>query len=385
MTPGGALRPRYRRLLVAAHVPLLLVPGVLAVVLDGGPGRPGPATIAVAAAAATAVCALQVRHAVAVAGDLRPAAWPATLGLLAALVYLPLWWLPSSWIVTQFALVASLVLLLPRRAALPLAVLLVVGSEAVLTVQALREGAPPLAVTAWSAVYNLAIAAFGPVVLVAATHLVRVLDDLSAARAELAEAAVRQERLRISRDLHDVLGQSLAAVSLKGELALRLLDTDRTAATAELESLVGVARAALRDVGTVAFDRNPTSVRDELAAAGRLLDAAGIATTVDVTLPAGAAVPRVQDDALGWVLREGVTNVLRHSAATRVEIRAGQRDGRIHLEIVNDGAPADGADGGGTGLDGLGARLAPLGGVLSAGRAGDGRFRLAVDLPEELP
>lgn len=158
---------------------------------------------------------------------------------------------------------------------------------------------------------------------------------------------------------------------------------------AEVESLTGVARAALRALSAVTFDRHPTSVPGELDAAARLLKAAGIRTRIDVALPgvaaggAGRTQPRVQDDALGWVLREGVTNLLRHSSATEVTIRGGRRDGRLELEIVNNGARSNGAPG--SGLAGLAARLEPLGGVLSARRLPGERFRLAVDLPEELP
>jgi two-component system sensor histidine kinase DesK len=162
---------------------------------------------------------------------------------------------------------------------------------------------------------------------------------------------------------------------------MRLWTTDRPAALAEIESLTTVARAALRDVSAVAFDRHPTSVRSELDGAAALLRAAGIETRIEVALP---DTPRVQDDALGWVLREGVTNVLRHSTATQVTIRGGQHGGRLHLELVNDGATGDGGAPG-SGLAGLTARLAPLGGVLTAGELPGARFRLAVDLPEELP
>ncbi len=375
---GRPLRARSRWLLAAAHVPLLLAPVLLAVFMADTTGHVEPATTT---AAAIAVCLLQIRHGLAAAHGVRPPGWPLSLLALAVLVYLPLTWLPGVWIITQWALVASMVMLLPRRAGPALAVLVVLGSEAVLTLQAVQEHRLGPLVSAWAAAYNLTVAALGPIVLLAATRLVRVLDDLSAAHAELAEAAVAQDRLRISRDLHDVLGQSLSAVSLKGELAMRLWATDRPAALAEVESLTAVARAALRDVSAVAFDRHPTSVRGELDGAAALLRAAGIETRIEVAL---SDTPRAQDDALGWVLREGVTNVLRHSRATRVVIRGHQHGGRLHLELVNDGATLDGGAPG-SGLAGLTARLAPLGGVLTAGTLPGAEFRLAVDLPEELP
>lgn len=348
---------RSRLLLAVAHVPLLLGPVLLAVLVVDTTGRPDPAAVA---AAAVAVCLLQIRHGLAAAHGVRPPGWPLTLLALAVLVYLPLTWLPYTWIITQWAFVASLVMLLPRRVGPALGALVVLGSEAVLTLQVAAQYALGPVVSSWAAAYNVTVAALGPIALLAATRLIRVLDDLSAAHAGLADTAVAQDRLRISRDLHDVLGQSLSAVSLKGELAMRLWATDRQAALAEVESLTAVARAALRDVSAVAFDRHPTSVRSELDGAARLLRAAGIETRIEVTLSDTA---RAQDDALGWVLREGVTNVLRHSEATRVTIRGSRHGGRLHLELVNDGAtpddgtPDDAAPG--SGLAGLTARLAP--------------------------
>jgi two-component system sensor histidine kinase DesK len=120
------------------------------------------------------------------------------------------------------------------------------------------------------------------------------------------------------------------------------------------------------------------SLRAELDGAGALLAAAGIRTQIDVALPGpGPAV----DEALGWVLREAVTNVLRHSEATEVGIRADRAGGRVHLEIVNDGARGTGDAG--SGLAGLADRVRPLGGVVDGRRAPGGRFRLTVELPEE--
>ncbi|WP_176946322.1 sensor histidine kinase [Blastococcus aurantiacus] len=369
--------------MVAAHLPLLAA-SVLSVLFDTRPDPLGPAaTAALAVGAGALVLALHVRHALAFAAGVVPRAWPITLAALTTLVYVPLGWLPGGWLVIQWALAASLVMLLPRRMGAALAALLVLGSEIVLSGHVIRTAGLPPAVAGWSAVYNMVVAVLGPVALLAVIRLVRVLDELSAARAQLAQTATQRERLRISRDLHDLLGQSLTAMSLKGDLALRLVNGDRPAAIAELEGLVGIGRAALRDVRTVAFDRHPTSFDDELAAARQLLHAAGIVARIE-TAPFSDAMSAAEDQALGWLLREGVTNVLRHSEATHVVIRAERCPGQRRLEIVNDGtgsAPGPGATG--SGLDGLRDRIAPLGGTLTAGALDGETFRLAVDLPEE--
>src|SRR5437867_996880 len=114
------------------------------------------------------------------------------------------------------------------------------------TMAALAFGVPSLI---WSISYLTTALLLGAGGLFAAARLVRAIDDLRAARAELAELAVGRERLRISRDLHDLLGHTLSAVSLKGDLALRLLErNEQPRAAAEIESLTAVARSALRDM-----------------------------------------------------------------------------------------------------------------------------------------
>ena len=132
--------------------------------------------------------------------------------------------------------------------------------------------------------------------------------------------AVGRERLRVSRDLHDLLGQSLSAVSLKGDLAIRLLHTDPDAARAEIDSLTDVARDALRGVRAITLEKHTVSLPAEIDGATVLLEAAGVQTRVEVAL---AALPMPVEEVLAWTVREGVTNVLRHSRASACAIRAG--------------------------------------------------------------
>jgi two-component system sensor histidine kinase DesK len=238
-------------------------------------------------------------------------------------------------------------------------------------------GQPVLTVAYW-----VVYATFTLVVLTAALYgsarLVRVLEELQATRAELAELAVGRERLRVSRDLHDLLGQSLSAVALKGDLAVRLLASDPPAARAEIESLTGVARQVLGGVRAVTRDEHVVSLATEIEGATGLLGAAGIDTRVDLDLP---QLPGPVEEVLAWVVREGVTNVLRHSQARTCWISAGHRDGRLWLEIVNDGAGT--AAGEGSGLAGLAGRAQMVSGSVSAGPTQQGRFRLLVEVPQE--
>jgi two-component system sensor histidine kinase DesK len=204
------------------------------------------------------------------------------------------------------------------------------------------------------------------------------VDQLRDARADLAELAIGRERLRISRDLHDLLGQSLSAVSLKGDLAIGLLARhDVPRAVGEIESLVTVARSALHDLRDIVHREPPIALSSEIERAADLLASTGTETRVDIAVE---KLPPAVDELFAWALREGVTNVLRHSAATACAISIERQEGLVRLEIVNDGAMPRSA--GGNGLSGLAARAAALSGAASARSIGDGRFRLRVDVPE---
>jgi two-component system, NarL family, sensor histidine kinase DesK len=214
----------------------------------------------------------------------------------------------------------------------------------------------------------------------------RANRELRAARGELADLAVAEERSRIARDLHDTLGHSLSVIALKSELARRVLPTDPARADAELADVERVARDALASVReTVSGYRQPT-LAIELAGARAALAAAGIAGQVE---PAPEGLPRDVDAMLGWAVREGVTNVLRHSDATTARIRV-IADGPAHVvEVVDDGQgtpPGDVPPGtrAGVGLAGLRERAARLGGSVEAGPLPDRGFRLRVSVPVEV-
>jgi two-component system sensor histidine kinase DesK len=336
----------------------------------------GAAALLVALAAA--IAGLQLRHSIAVSKGGRPAAGGWTFAAMAVMVYVPVWWFTWDWSFMQWFLIASGPMVLRG---LPAAVTVagpILGHTVTTWYLAEQSSAPGLVLAV--TVYHFTLLVMGGAALYGSAWLVRVLNDLYAARTELAELAVGRERLRVSRDLHDVLGQSLSAVSLKGELALRLLPTDRAAARAEIESLTGVARQALRDVRAVTRDEHAVSLTTEIDAATALLGAAGIVTSVHVELP-GLADPA--QEVFAWAVREGATNTLRHSQATTWTVTGARLPGRVVLEIVNDAAQT--YTGHGNGLAGLGERARALSGSVAANRTPDGRFRLRVEIPEDTP
>lgn len=230
--------------------------------------------------------------------------------------------------------------------------------------------------------------------------------ELHAAREELAHLAVTAERLRIARDLHDLLGHSLSLIALKSELAARLAPVASERAVAEIRDIESVARKALQEVReTVTGYRQPT-LASELEGAGEALAAAGIAYRYDdgtaaSTAPVGIgatqderALPAVVDATLAWVVREGVTNVIRHSHARQCVVRVGHDAERATAEIADDGVGMVEGDAlacaTGNGLRGLAERVDALGGRLETSPcvAGqpfkrDGGFRLVVTLPTE--
>jgi two-component system sensor histidine kinase DesK len=276
----------------------------------------------------------------------------------------------------QASLMASLPIVLRRW---PLAVALAVPVLATdLAVVRLVADQPVATVAYWVVEQTFTLVVL-PAALYGSARLVRVLDELQATQAELAELAVGRERLRVSRDLHDLLGQSLSAVSLKGDLAIRLLPRDLPAARAEIESLTGVARDALAGIRAVTRGEHLLSLSTETEGAAALLRAAGIDARIDLDV---LKLPQPVEQVLAWALREGVTNVLRHSQARTCSITAGRRDGRLWLEILNDGVRT--TSGEGSGLAGLAERAEALSGSVTAHGTGDGRFRLRVEVPEEV-
>jgi two-component system sensor histidine kinase DesK len=323
--------------------------------------------------------ALQFRHSIAIAGGARPRGWRSTLALVILLAYLPAPLFTSRWTTMQWFVVASCAMLLPARVGLAAGVASAVGWSVWHAAVWDAPSASP-AVTAWALVYYASTLLVGGWSLYGAARLVQAGRELRDAQAGLAEVAVTRERLRISRDLHDLLGQSLVAVSLKGDLAVGLLGrADTPGAAAALDDLVSVARGALHDLRDLPHREPPIAIGSEAEHAADLLAAVGIETRVmiePVSLPASV------DTLFGWALREGVTNVLRHSTATWCTIAVIRQDPVYRLVVENDRAsPASPGGPGRGGLAGLAARAEALDGTVQGSAISAGHFRLAVEVP----
>jgi two-component system, NarL family, sensor histidine kinase DesK len=217
--------------------------------------------------------------------------------------------------------------------------------------------------------------------MAAFARVTRVNRELRETRQELATLAVADERLRIARDLHDLLGHSLSVIALKSELAARLLERDPARAAGELEEIQVVTREALTEVREAVKGYRGRALAESLTRARSALTAAGIDCELAEAQP---ALPADVDAVLAWAVREGTTNVIRHSRARRCEIRIRTDRASAALEIDDDGRPSEATEHGGSGLDGLRERAQRVRGTLEAGaRPGGGfRLRLTVPLPE---
>jgi two-component system sensor histidine kinase DesK len=366
-------------LLIAIHLPFAVIPPSYAITRYPDTPVAGMAAIALAGAVAGG---LQLRNSLAAARGGRPRGWPVTFTAQLALAGLPFLWFGWDWTTPEMWFVfASALMLLPRRLAAAVVIVGLAGYE-VAEFNASRAAGYSYPQVVLFMVYYLAIFVMGAAALYGSVRLVGILDDLFTARTDLAEQALARERFRVSRDLHDLLGQSLSAVSLKGDLAIALLPSDPAAAQREIESLTSVARSALHGMRAVARDEHDVSLRAETDSAGAVLAAAGITAHIDAELP---GLPPAVDTVLGWAVREGATNILRHSEATSCSVTGRREDGRVRLEIVNDGARAAEDPGAGTGLAGLADRARGLQGSATGEYRGDGEFRLLVELPEVAP
>ncbi len=200
-------------------------------------------------------------------------------------------------------------------------------------------------------------------------------QELVAAREELARLAIVDERLRFARDLHDLLGHSLTVIRAKSELAARVASSDMARATREMEEVEHVARTALAEVRDAVTGYRRRGLVTESHTAQTALAAAGVDAHVDIEV---TEVGPDVDDALAYVLREGVTNVIRHSGATACRVSACVDDGVIRLVVADNGRGARRAPG--NGLTGAHERVAQVGGTLTT-RSDDAGFELVACVP----
>jgi two-component system sensor histidine kinase DesK len=349
----------------------------------GVPGGYSTQVVAWAAADAVAVVILQLRHSWPSRGVARPRGWPVTLFLQAVLTYAlfpATGWHPLT--MCGF-LAGSALLLIPATLgwvafAAVIASIPVLGAVKPLPVAAgLEQLGGTLFLTLESAALGLLVYGL--------TRLAQLAVQLEHLRGELARQAVAGERLRMARDTHDLLGLGLSAIAMKGDLIGKLIGRDDARAGDEIAELARICATARADIRLVAGEARDLPLDAELAAACGVLASAGI----DVRAW-GSAAPPPSAAAAGTVLvpvvREAVTNILKHSRASYCVLEMTADASLLRLLITNDGS--DDADGApmaapgrtGNGLRNLAARLEAAGGHLAIRRE-DGTFSLAAEIP----
>jgi len=239
----------------------------------------------------------------------------------------------------------------------------------------------PVAIPSWHVSFAASIGNFTPlaipvvaVVTCAVVQVVRGNTALAEARAEVARLAAENERIRIARDLHDLLGHSLTTITVKAGLARRLGAADPARAVGQIAEVEELCRQVLAEVRAAVSGYRDVTLAGELARGRELLRAAGVAadlpTATDVVDPA-------HQELLGWAVREGLTNVVRHSRAGTCAVRLS----RSGVEITDDGVGA--AAPAGNGLNGLRERVVAAGGSVEAGPAQPSGWRLLVSAAAE--
>ncbi|MFD5405424.1 sensor histidine kinase [Streptomyces griseorubiginosus] len=295
-----------------------------------------------------------------------------TLGGQAVLTYLPVVAWRAEWGAMAGFLSGSVLLLLP-----PGLGWLAFGAIGVsMVAYPLATGLGPVA-----ALYFGGSTMLTGLVLYGLSRLVQLVAKVHAARKQLAELAVSNERVRFARDLHDLLGYSLCAITVKGELIRRIMPAQPERAQEEVSSILAISRQSLADVRAVVRGYPHLSLRQEADSVGSLLEVAGVKATVDLQL---GDLPAAVDTTLATVLREGVANLLRHSEGRVCVIHGVERNGAVELCVANDGVepgrPSTGQDGRG-GLGNLVQRVSAVGGTLTAGVHHGSWFCLRVVVP----
>jgi two-component system, NarL family, sensor histidine kinase DesK len=381
--PGEPLAPRLAQaVLVVVLCGLALL--YLLFVAENVHGVPGGYSIPVVTltiADAVALVILQLRHSWPSRGVARPRGWPVTLFLQAVLTYalVPLTgWHPLLMLGFLAGSVLLLVPAVPGWAAFTAVIATVPVLFAMKPIAGLSTREEWLGAMVF---LTLDSAALGLLVY-GLTRLAQLAVQLENLRGELARKAVAGERLRVARDTHDLLGLGLSAIAMKADLIGKLIGRDDTRAGQEIAELARICATARADVHLVAGEARDLPLDAELAAARDVLASAGIDVRICVNAdpsPEAAAV-------LVPIVREAVTNILKHSSASYCVLEMTAHARLLHLSISNDGRDEGGsgplaeADRTGNGLSNLAARLEAAGGDLTATRE-DGTFSLAVELP----
>ncbi|MEU2653878.1 histidine kinase [Streptomyces sp. NPDC007325] len=372
--------PRLARVIVR----LVAIGFCIAAVVATSANREGVGPLAAASAILVTTLGLHLRHSARVTVRRRRPWWPWSLVAHGIVTYGPYLFFQDTWVGIPGSFAAAVLLTTPLPHAWT-----AFGTLAVLQVPLVLA----LGETTGQALNSAVSHAVGGLALFGVARLADLTEELQAARAELTQRAVDHERLRFARDLHDLCGYSLTAITLQCEGIQRFVRSDGRRAEQELVRTQALARQALSEMRAVSSGYRMLSLTREAQSAAELLRALGV--TADLEL-AEVLLPGQIDETLAIVVREAVTNVLRHSKARRCEIRltAGDRRtgrGWVRLEVCNDGAAEaerwEERDavrpraGGGSGLRNLRERAAEQGGLLTVETEGKDLYRLSVTLP----
>ncbi|MEV7467017.1 histidine kinase [Streptomyces kronopolitis] len=322
------------------------------------------------------IFALQLRHSGAAVRRAPVRHRALTLGTQALLTYLPIVVFHSQWGAMAGFLAGSLLLLLPGRWAWPAygfvgLTMLVPPALDNLSIQ--------------ETVYLAQSTLLTGLVVYGLTRMAELVQALHDTRSQLAGLAVARERLRFARDLHDLLGYSLSAITLKSELIRRLIPLHPRRAMEEVSEVLTISRQSLADVRTVSSGLRSMSLEQEMRSAESVLEAADIEVRMEIRL---GTLGQEVDSVLAAVLREAVTNVLRHSRAGTCVLTAVQEGGRVRLSVFNDGVDRsyrDESPHSGRGLGNLQARLQSTHGTLTVTRGPGGTFELTAETLEQPP
>ncbi|MEV0382625.1 sensor histidine kinase [Nonomuraea sp. NPDC050643] len=293
-------------------------------------------------------------------GRPRRNATPWALGLLYVLWIALVPALGDQWLLmSSYFTVAALVASVPRRAMVAGMAVIVTGSIGGLLYLGL-----PISGTWWIPLQSVLFAG-----------LIDMFQRFREERAKAERLAVENERLRFSRDMHDIIGHSLSVMTLKTRLADRLIERDPVRAREEIRQLEELSRQALEDVREAVNGYRALSLHGELTRAREALTAAGIHVAV-----VADDVPADAESLLAWVVREGTTNVVRHSRAGHCQIKVFTDGDHVVAEVADDGLGGGKALGDGNGLRGLSERLDAFGGTLERSATDEG-FVLVARLP----
>jgi two-component system, NarL family, sensor histidine kinase DesK len=385
----------------ASMYALLAAVPLVALLLAGGQRQarvPGLAVFLLLSAAHAGVCVALLHASLSryLATGPRPKRWLVAsaialtvAGVLAGAAAFPAFTRPPAGAFPVSILVAMLfggaltVALTPLLSLPALLALVLAGAGAASGMSASTAGGGGHAIVGAFLAYTLIIGGVAALTGRASAWTLRVMWELDRSRTTHARLSVAEERLRFARDLHDLLGRNLSLIAVMSELAAQLARRGDEEAAGHMLEVRRVAHESLREMRAVVSGYRTVDLDSELAGAQAVLRSAG--ASCRIIGDAAALAPDVQA-ALGWVVREGTTNIIRHSDATActIELRILDPPGTartVTLRMDNDRVRTMDAAAGGTGLLGLGERLAGLGGTITTRYPRSGRFRLEATLP----